>query len=182
MFLKGTAATTYMVNNAVGNKAFIEATCLFANQIDALLRTGIILQKQLLQNSSDIERKWIYQSTDDKIMSEKSIYSEAKDLGVIDVDIYDRLIKLYEDRNRVVHRFIISEITLADVEEIAYQYYLMQQTVNGIIHGIETKQIESGVGMTRARSPANTPHSEFEKFIEGKFGKVEYFENRTEKS
>lgn len=182
MFLKGTAATVYMLNSAIGSKSFIEATCLFANQIDALLRTGIILQTQLLKNNSEIERKWIYQGMDDKIISEKAVYSEAKDLGVIDSGAYDQLIKMYDDRNKVIHRFIISEITLADVEEISYQYYLMQQKINGIIHDIEARQIELGVGMTRSGDSSTDARNEYEKFIEGKFGKIEYFDKKKRNS
>ncbi|MBL0238083.1 MAG: hypothetical protein IPQ02_16180 [Saprospiraceae bacterium] len=71
MFLQGVGATSLMLNKSVENKAFIEATCIIANQIDALLRIGIVLKKQLLNSNNLIETKWIYQGLLDKIISEK---------------------------------------------------------------------------------------------------------------
>jgi hypothetical protein len=136
------------------------------------------LQKQLLNKNSEIERKWIYQGAGDKIVSETDIYLEAREIGAIDDSIYDQLMKLYKDRNRVVHRFIISEITLADVEEIAYQYYLMQQKIVEMVRTIEAKQIGLGIGMTKTSDSSDSSHNGLEDFAAGKFGKIDYFEKK----
>jgi hypothetical protein len=175
MFLKGVGATSYMLNKAVGNQAFIEATCLLASQIDGLLRTGIVLQNQINNNNSEIEKEWIYQGLTDRKKSEKDVYKKAKELGIINKDIFDELYKLYDDRNRVIHRFVISEITLAEVENISYTYYQMQQKINAIVYKIESKQIELGVGMTRSGTADDTEHIEY---IKGKIGKQNYFEEK----
>jgi uncharacterized protein YutE (UPF0331/DUF86 family) len=164
-----------MLNKAVGNQAFIEATCLLASQIDGLLRTGIVLQNQINNNNSEIEKEWIYQGLTDRKKSEKDVYKKAKELGIINKDIFDELYKLYDDRNRVIHRFVISEITLAEVENISYTYYQMQQKINAIVYKIESKQIELGVGMTRSGTADDTEHIEY---IKGKIGKQNYFEEK----
>ena len=174
MFLQGFGATVFMLNKAVENHSFIEATCLLASQIDGLLRIGIVLQRQLDNNNSIIEKEWIYQGLKDKKKSEKDIYNKAKDLGVLDEELIKELYNLYEDRNRVIHRFIISEITVAEVEDIAYRYSKCSDKINSIIYDIESKQIELRVGMTRQ----GTNEENHLEFIKGKIGKQNYFEKK----
>ena len=176
MFLQGVGATSLISSKAVENKAFIEATCLFASQIDALLRIGIILKNQIVNNNSDIELEWIYQGLADKKKSEKEVYNKAKDLGIIDEYLFKELYILYDDRNRVIHRFIISEITYAEVEEISYKYYKMREKINQIIYDIEAEQIRLNVGMTRKGGDTET--TDHLAFIKGKIGKQDYFEDK----
>jgi hypothetical protein len=177
MFLQGVGATALILSKAIENKAFIEATCVLASQIDALLRVGIILKNQINNNNSEIEIEWIYQGFTDKKKSEKDIYKKAKDLGIIDQSILDDLYTLYDDRNRVIHRFIISEITLAEVEEIACKYYQKQQEINRIIYDLESEQIRLKIGMTKV---SNDKHSEDKhlEYIKGKIGKQNYFDEK----
>jgi len=177
MFLQGVGAAALILSKAVKNKAFIEATCLLANQIDALLRIGIVLKNQLINGNNDIEIEWIYQGLADKKKSEKDIYKKALDLGIIDQTVYDELFKLYDDRNRVIHRFIISEITLAEVEEIAYQYYKQQEAINKIIYDLEAEQITLGIGMTTTADKVQG-EAEHLDFIKGKIGKIDYFDDK----
>lgn len=177
MFLQGVGATSLILSNAVKNKAFIEAACILANQIDALLRTGIVLKNQIINNNKKIEIEWIYQGLTDKKKSEKEVYKKALELGVIDQTIFDSLYELYEDRNRVMHRFIISEITLAEVEEIAYKYYQKQESVNQIIYDIESEQIRLNVGMTTKGSIDRSEGNHLD-YIKGKIGKLDYFDDK----
>lgn len=181
MFLQGVGAAALILSKAVKNKAFIEATCLLANQIDALLRIGIVLKNQLINGNSDIEIEWIYQGLADKKKSEKDIYKNALDLEIIDQTVYDELFKLYDDRNRVIHRFVISEITLAEVEEIAYRYYRQQEAINKIIYDLEAEQITLGIGMT---TTSDNVHGEDEHldFIKGKIGKIDYFDDKKQEN
>jgi hypothetical protein len=87
------------------------------------------------------------------------------------------LFKLYDDRNRVIHRFIISEITLAEVEEIAYQYYKQQEAINKIIFDLEAEQITLGIGMTTTADKVQG-EAEHLDFIKGKIGKIDYFDDK----
>lgn len=177
MFLQGVGATALILSKAIENKAFIEATCLLANQIDALLRIGIILKNQIINGNSEIEIEWIYQGLTDKKKSEKDIYKKALDLGIIDQVIFDELYVLYDDRNRVIHRFIISEITLAEVEEIAYKYYQKQQAINKLIYDLESEQIKLNIGMTKIATDKKSEEMHLE-YIKGKIGKQNYFDDK----
>ena len=176
MFLQGVGATALILSKAIENKAFIEATCLLANQIDALLRTGIVLKTQILNSNSIIETEWIYQGLLDKKKSEKDIYNKSLTLGIIDQLFFDELQKFYENRNRVIHRFIISEITLAEVEEIAYKYSQKLEELNSIIYALESEQIKLNVGMTR-KGDAKEENNHLN-YIKGKIGKLNYFSNK----
>lgn len=177
MFLQGVGATALILSRAVDNKAFIEATCILGNQIDALLRIGIILKNQIINNNNEIELEWIYHGQTDKKKSEKEIYKKALDLGIIEQKVFDELFKLYDDRNRVIHRFIISEITLAEVEEIAFKYYKKQQEITKLIYDIESHQIKLGVGMTIIDSNKQNEQNHLE-YIKGKIGKQNYFDKK----
>jgi len=147
MFLQGIGATNTILKRAFDNKAFIEATCLLSNQIDSLLRIAVVLKLQLLNGNDVIEKEWIYQGRNDKKKSEKDVYKKSKDLGIINGELFDELFVLYEDRNRVIHRFIISEITLAEVESISHSYYKIRERIKVIVDDIESEQIKSGIGM-----------------------------------
>ena len=175
MFLQGVGATALILNRAVENKAFFEATCILGNQIDALLRIAVVLKLQIVNSNMVIEREWIHQGLTDKKKSEKDVYKKALELGVINQDKFDELYRLYDDRNKVIHRFIISDITLAEVEEIAYAYYQMQTSVNKIIYDIEAEQISLGVGITIASNGEQTEQSNLD-YIKGKIGKLDYFD------
>ncbi|WKL50438.1 hypothetical protein Q1W71_11850 [Flavobacterium pectinovorum] len=177
MFLQGVGATALILSKAIENKAFIEATCLIANQIDALLRIGIILKNQITNCNSEIEVEWIYQGLTDKKKSEKDIYKKALDLGILDQPAFDELYILYDDRNRVIHRFIISEITLAEVEEISYKYYKKQQAINKIIYNLESEQIKLNIGMTRVDKDKESYDNHLD-YIKGKIGKQNYFDDK----
>ncbi len=180
MFLQGVGATDLMLRKAIINKAFIESTCLLASQIDSLLRIGIVLKKQLINKNMVIDKEWIYQGGGDKKKSEKDIYKKAKELAILDNETSGELFRLYEERNRVIHRFIISEITLADVEAISYDYYRVRETIKQIVDDIESEQIRLNVGMTTLdeSDPGNkSPHLHF---VMGKIGKLQYFDDSKE--
>jgi len=177
LFLQGVGASSLILSKAIKNKAFIEATCILANQIDALLRIGIILKKQINNGNGEIETEWIYQGAKDKIKSEKDIYKKSLELNILNKSQFENLFSLYNDRNRVIHRFVISEITLAEVEDIAYAYYQHQIEITQMIFEIESEQIRLGVGMTGVDNSEPNPKEDLN-FIKGKIGKLDYFDNK----
>ena len=134
------------------------------------------LKRQIENNTDQIETKWIYQGANDKIISEKDIYKKAKELEIINTETFNELYELYTDRNRVVHRFIISEIILAEVEVIAYKYYNIRERVKVIMDDIESEQLRLGVGMVTIdeKDPGNK--SGFLNSGLAKIGKVDYFD------
>ncbi len=152
-FLKGVAATSDLLNNAVGHNSFIEAVVILANQIDAQLRIGLILKQQLIQNNSAIDLRFLYQGNTDKIITEKEVYMQAMDLKIIDNEIYKALIDLYGERNKVVHRYIISDITTIQIDNVARRYYRLSEKVKNAIVRLEDEQIQKGIGMTVGERP-----------------------------
>ncbi len=150
-FTDGLAASEKMLNNATKNGCFIECVCLLANQIDGMLRVANILFDQIQSKSNDVNTALIYQGEKDKRITEKDIYKLSKDKGIIDEKLFDELYLVYEDRNRVVHRYIISEITTRDILDIASTYSTLKRTLWQIVYNLESKQIELGLGMTESR-------------------------------
>jgi len=45
-----------ILNNAVEHKAFIEAACILATQVDAFLKIGIVLKSQLINRNNEIAK------------------------------------------------------------------------------------------------------------------------------
>lgn len=178
-FLKGLLASVDLLNKSIENKSFIQAVIIFANQIDALLRMGIILKLQLENKNTEIDMKYLYQGDEDKIISEKEIYNHAMKIGVIDKLTNDFLFDLYRKRNQVVHRYIISDITTAQVETIARKYYDLKEMVRKKIILIENEQIEKGIGMTVKGNPdIKKQTNDFVKtWLIEKHGQKNYFDN-----
>jgi hypothetical protein len=129
--------------------AFVESVCLGASVVDALLRVGLVLKHQLVTRSSEIPVELILQEKSDNPISEREIYRRARAAGLIDQELFDRLGNLYDDRNRVVHRYVISGITTAEVLDIGIAYEAAIGKVAPIVTALEQEQIASGVGMTK---------------------------------
>jgi hypothetical protein len=91
---------------------------IIANQIDAYLRMAIVMKKQLQENTNRIDIALLYQGETDTPIMERKIYKQAKDLGIIFQDTFDKLEKLYTKRNKVIHRYIISEFKTVYLYEI----------------------------------------------------------------
>jgi len=147
-FMNGIAAAVQLLNRASKNGYFIEYICLAASVIDGLLRMGLILQHQLVTKSTDILDSLMYQSDEDKIVSERNIYKKALKKNIISRELFDELNDLYNKRNMVIHCYIISHITTKEVLDIGIEYEKIQQIVKSAVRKIEDEQIKTGIGMT----------------------------------
>ena len=147
-FISGFIAAVELRNRAGELGAFIEAICLSATVIDAALRIGLILKHQLRTESSEIPSELLHQAENDKPVSERHIYRKASEQAVIDRALFERLELLYQQRNRVVHRYITSELTTQDVLRIALDYEHTIGKVSEAVDELEREQIRKGVGMT----------------------------------
>ena len=147
-FMGGFAAAAQLGKRAQDRSHHIEYIILTASLLDGLLRMGLILQHQIRTSSREIPEELLYQSTDDKIIPEREIYRRALAAGVIAQPLFDELNDLYDWRNRVVHRYIISEITTADVKDVASDYHKAISRTSHAIELIEKRQIILGVGIT----------------------------------
>jgi hypothetical protein len=118
------------------------------NLIDAQLRIGLILRQQIKTKSKTIHKALLFQGEQDKPISEREIYKRALAEGVINQGLYSTLDELYTDRNKVIHRYIVSDLRTEGVLEIGIRYEKMQTAVRDAIFAIEEEQIRLGVGMT----------------------------------
>jgi hypothetical protein len=162
--MSGFAAARELHARAGKAGCFVESVGLGASLVDALLRVGLVLQRQLDHHTRDISLDLVFQGQADKPLSEREIYRRAQTQRVIDDSIFQELQRLYDDRNRVIHRYIISRITTSEVLNIAIRYEAMVRTLSERIHAIEKRQIEEGVGITVTGQTSEG--SEGQRFIE----------------
>jgi len=153
-FMRGFAAASQLMYRAGDNGCFVEYVCLTTSVIDALLRTGLVLRHQLDFHTNEIPIELIYQADDDKIISERNIYKKALEKSIISYKQYDKLEELYKQRNKIVHRYIISEITTDEVLQIAIEYQQIIDLVKDKVSKLEEYQIEKNIGITVARNQA----------------------------
>ncbi len=158
-FIKSFAAERLLQNRASKSGSFIEFVCLSSSMIDAQLRIGLILQKQLENRNRHIDDALIFQDIADSKISERTIYKMAYENGIIDVDLYKDLNTIYDKRNIIIHRFIISSFTYDDVLNTGMKYEKILEKVNACIYKLERKQITDNIGMTvEAPLPQNSDY------------------------
>lgn len=144
----GSLASSYDIREkAMESKSYIELIAIISNQIDAFLRMSILLKKQLLSETNEIEIKYLFQSDNDRGIIERTIYNEAKEMEIVDEEVYKELNELYNLRNKVIHRYIISHIKTVDIADISMKYFFLSEKINLILKLIEDEQIEKGVGI-----------------------------------
>lgn len=168
-FMEGFAATVQLIGRAADAGCFVEYVCLSASAIDAMLRIGLILKHQVKTCSDDVLEELLYQSYKDKIISEREIYRRALAQQVIDAEIFDDLQQLYSERNRVVHRYIISDITTKEILNTAISFAGTLERVTEIVRTLEEKQLEIGVGMVESSDIRNI-REEIDRMIRKKHG------------
>ncbi|WP_194850708.1 hypothetical protein [Nonlabens antarcticus] len=146
--LHGSLASSYdLRERAVKSKSYIEIIAIVSNQIDAYLRISIVLKKQLEQETNNIDVKYFFQGENERGLMERSIYEEAKSLNIITQKLFEQLNLLYDMRNRVIHRYIISYIKTIDIADTAVKYLLLSEKIREILKSIEDDQIDNGIGI-----------------------------------
>ncbi|OGW19893.1 MAG: hypothetical protein A2Z82_04135 [Nitrospirae bacterium GWA2_46_11] len=146
--MRGLSAAVQLSQRAVENGSFIESVCLAASVIDAQLRIGLILNHQLKTKSNDLIDELLCQIDDNKIVTERNIYKRALKENIIPQKIYEELNDLYHKRNKVVHQYIISDITTEEIVKIAAKYADTVHIIKDSIRNLENEQIRLGIGMT----------------------------------
>jgi uncharacterized protein YutE (UPF0331/DUF86 family) len=146
-FMVSLLASIDLTNKAQENGAAIELVILYANQIDAQLRLALILQKQLQDSTDNIDTTLIFQNEEDQPIFEKDIYKRALDNRVIDESLFKRLKNLYSLRNRVVHRYIISDLKTNDIIKLVVDYMDIHKMFGEKIAVLEQEQFRKNVGI-----------------------------------
>lgn len=146
-FQAALAASFDLQESALSTGSLIEFILVVASQIDSYLRLCIVMRKQLDSNSDEFEQKYFYQGEQCKPIIERAIYKEAKALGVISENNFERLSKLYDLRNKIVHRFIISDIRTRDLLDIAIGYDDVSEEIRLVMRKLEDLQRNTKVGI-----------------------------------
>jgi uncharacterized protein YutE (UPF0331/DUF86 family) len=146
-FLNGFVAACELLHRAAKEHCLVEYICLAASVIDANLRIALILQHQLATSSAEVLNGLLYQAEEDEIITERTIYKRALEQQVIDAAIFAKLEELYARRNRVIHRYVISDITTLEVLEIASGYERIIPVINKITSDLEERQEKLQIGM-----------------------------------
>lgn len=147
------AATFDLKYKAFKNKSPIEIIVLNANQIDAYLRLAIVLKYQISEKTDLFRLEYLFQDESDRPIMEKQIYKKALELQIINQIVYDKLFELYNKRNKVVHRYIITDIKTFNLHEYAYQYEQIAEDIRVILEKIEKEQFEKKVGYYKSKNP-----------------------------
>jgi hypothetical protein len=82
----------------------------------------------------------LFQADGEKGIMERKVFEDALKSQVIDVETFDSLNELYNLRNRVIHRYIISDIKSRDLVEIAERYLSALEIIRLILRDFEQKQ------------------------------------------
>ena len=150
VFLSGMAAACVKHNEAVEKRSAIECIILGAAIIDGQLRMALILTEQLQTNSRSIREELLCQTDDDRGVSERTIFRRCRDVGIIDEPLFQRLGAAYDKRNKIIHRYLLSEANYAFATKLVFEYADLIEAVKQIVHKIESEQIRLGRGITVA--------------------------------
>lgn len=138
---QGALAAPYdLLDNAIESDSFIEVIAISANQIDAFLRLSIVIAIQLKNQTNEVPLKYLFQAEDERGLMERKIYDDALKYNVITDDDHKELNSLYKLRNRVIHRYIISDIKTRDLPSIAVRYVEASEKVRLILRDLENEQ------------------------------------------
>ncbi len=86
-FMRGLSSTTQLLQRAGENGFFVEYICLATAVIDASLRIGLILQHQIKTRTVEILDSLLYQADEDRIVSERQIYTLALKESILSQDL-----------------------------------------------------------------------------------------------
>lgn len=152
-FIASLAASFDLKNKAIKNRSFIELIIINANQIDAYLRLCIVHKFQIIENSNLFRLDYLYQGENDRPLMEKKIYDKAKEMNILSEEQHTKLYNLYDLRNKVVHRYIITDIKTMELREICYDYEMICDEIRMVLASIETEQFEKKIGYHGMKDP-----------------------------
>ncbi len=146
LFMSSIATVMQLKGKAIETGPFVEYIVYSTNHIDALLRLSVILTNQLINKNEGIDLTLLFQNEGDKPVMEKEVYKKCFDLRIINEELQSKLFNLYNERNKVIHRYIITDIRTEDIFKIALSYEKIYGEIDKLMLEIERKQIKEQVG------------------------------------
>jgi len=150
-FINGVGAARALLGRSYEQEFLIEALVLYATLVDGFCRISLVLKQQIENKSSNFDAKYIHQNDDKDYYSERDVYKLAFKKSILEEDLFNEINALYDFRNKVIHRFLISEIEYAHLGLVLDRYELVFQRLWNIVYSLESEQIQKGVGMTITR-------------------------------
>lgn len=118
--------------------------------LDAMLRIGLILKKQLDNKSSVIDYELLSQGPNDRKISDREIYKRCRDAAVIEPQLHDALSAVYDKRNECIHQYILSKIDYDYATKLVFELDALLDAVKAAVLRLEHEQIQKRIGMTVA--------------------------------
>jgi len=156
-FLEAVAAATRHLSRAEETRSALECIVLSAVLIDAQLRLGIIMKDQLANGTDDFDESLLHQGDGDKKRSEREILQIALARNLINATGHRKLSELYDQRNKCIHRYVISDISYQYVTDLVFKYAEAIDKVREAIADVESVQCAQGIGLVKAKGDRTEP-------------------------
>lgn len=138
------------------SRNYLEALILLVALLDTLLRYSILLTRINVRKTKKIDPDFLelfQQSEDTKFITERSIYKLAEEeVDFTDYDkslFFKRINKLYDIRNRAVHRFAITNFQYNESKLAVEEYRDLIDILFAMIKDLEHEQVRLGVGFIK---------------------------------
>ncbi|OJW81538.1 MAG: hypothetical protein BGO69_09135 [Bacteroidetes bacterium 46-16] len=148
-FSRGFLGAKILLERAKVADSLLELLVLNATVLDATLRLGIILATQLREKNDVVPRELIIQESK-AFISERKVYSLAKDEGILDDADFTEVSELYDFRNVAIHRYFISGMEYREIEPMIDRYETISSKASQRLRMLEDEQVAKGIGMTKA--------------------------------
>lgn len=148
-FFSSFGAAIKLSDIAKHDRHFIELVCLFASIIDGLLRLTLVMKEQLDSNSDILNERLFFQDINDTKITERTIYKEAFRKKIITKPIHKKLNTLYDQRNRIIHRYVISDIKTLQVLKVAEEYNKMLHILTERHRKYDSRLKKKNIGLAK---------------------------------
>lgn len=145
-FMRTFLAIYGLLEKAQKFSSLMEGLVLLATFTDAQLRYGILLFRQIRDSTTGYDQDLIYQQGD-KYIPERKIQKVAQKEGLISLREYKEISRLYDLRNRAVHRYFISDFEYAELPKILIRYEKLRFGFGKKLERLEQEQVKKGVGI-----------------------------------
>jgi len=152
-FVHAFGAARLLIQKANEEGTLLEGMALYAALTDGFLRIGLVLKRQIVKKTTEVEELLISQEKKGQYYTQRKIQRMAREEGVTTQALFDELSTLYDARNDAIHKFFLTSLTYADLPPFLERYEVVYKNLNGIVYDLEAEQIQKGVGMSAS---ANT--------------------------
>lgn len=149
-FTHAFGAAFFLVKEAAERGSLIEQLILRASVVDGTLRNLVAIATGVEEN--EVRRDGVlyfgmkaldptfFLHDENNWFSERKMYALALRAGVINNDEFKELNELYNFRNRMVHRFIISGVKYAELEPHLMRYEAIEEILIERLSELEDKE------------------------------------------